>query len=72
MNKTARDKGHNIHTNKTQQPAFKYNALFGHYLVGVSFLFLEASRWSALRMHWFGVHPPEGFLYVAAVCIRLS
>jgi hypothetical protein len=23
--------GHNIHTNKTQQPAFKYNTLFGHY-----------------------------------------
>jgi len=30
-NKTARNKGHDIHTNKTQQLALKYNTLFGHY-----------------------------------------
>jgi transcription initiation factor TFIID subunit TAF12 len=30
-NKTARDQGHNTHTNKTQQQAFKHNTLFGHY-----------------------------------------
>jgi 4-hydroxy-2-oxoheptanedioate aldolase len=30
-NKTARNKGHNIHTNKIHQPALKYNTLFGHY-----------------------------------------
>jgi hypothetical protein len=27
-----RSVGVNIHTNKTHQPAFKYNTLFGHYL----------------------------------------
>jgi len=31
MNKTARNKGYNIHTNKTQQQAIKHNTLFGHY-----------------------------------------